>query len=144
MLTKKDEIVTITNISIEAFNSDSLVGLDPNDGPPGYNSLKWHQEMQSQKHLYSYIDDSGEIIGGAILFCSPTEVYVGRIFISPKYHRKGYGIKLMNDIENMFSNVKTFKLDTPEKNIRTNNFYTKLGYKKCGFDGYCVVYMKQL
>lgn len=142
-LTAEEEIEMITKISIDAFHSDYLIGLEPNDGPPGYNSVKWHKEMQKEKHLFSYFNDGGIMVGGAILFASYDEIYIGRIFISPKYHRKGYGISLMNDVEKMFSSVKRFKLDTPTKNIRTNSFYKKLGYIQTNVDGDFAIYEKE-
>lgn len=143
-LTAEEEIEMITKISIDAFHSDYLIGLEPNDGPPGYDSVKWHKEMQKEKHLFSYFDDVGIMVGGAILFASYDEIYIGRIFISPKYHRKGYGISLMNDVEKMFSSVKRFKLDTPTKNIRTNSFYKKLGYIQTNVDGDFAIYEKKI
>ena len=142
-LTAEEEIEIITKISIDAFHSDYLIGLEPNDGPPGYDSVKWHKEMQKEKHLFSYFNDGGIMVGGAILFASYDEIYIGRIFISPKYHRKGYGISLMNDVEKMFSSVKRFKLDTPTKNIRTNSFYKKLGYIQTNVDGEFAIYEKE-
>lgn len=142
-LTTEEEIEMITKISIDAFHSDYLIGLEPNDGPPGYDSVKWHKEMQKEKHLFSYFNDGGIMVGGAILFASFDEIYIGRIFISPKYHRKGYGISLMNDVEKMFSSVKRFKLDTPTKNIRTNSFYKKLGYIQTNVDGDFAIYEKE-
>ena len=45
-LSNINEVEEITKISIEAFHSDFLVGLDPNDGPPDYDSLKMIFKMQ--------------------------------------------------------------------------------------------------
>lgn len=138
------EVEEITKISIEAFHSDYLVGLDPNDGPPDYDSLKWHEQMQNESHLYSFLNEGGIIIGGAVLFASEEMIYIGRIFISPEYQRQGYGIRMMNEIENTFSSSKLFKLDTPANNIRTNSFYQKLGYVQSGIDGDCAIYIKKI
>ena len=143
-LSAKEEVEEITKISIAAFHSDFLVGLDPNDGPPDYDSLKWHEKMQNEGHLYSFLNESGTIIGGAVLFASKEMVYIGRIFVSPEYQRQGYGIKMMTEIEKMFFSSKLFKLDTPANNIRTNSFYQKLGYVKSGIDGDCAVYIKKI
>ena len=137
-LTKKEEIETLTKISIDAFYSDYLVGLDPNDGPPDYDNIEWHRKMQIDHHLYSYIDDNNRVIGGAILFPSNEILYIARVFISPEFHRLGYGIKLMKDIEKMFDSIKLFKLDTPLNNVRTNNFYKKLGYVQTEIKSDCV------
>jgi len=141
-LSRPEEVEMITRISVKAFHSDSLLGVDPNDGPPDYDSLKWHEKMQKENHLYSFFNESGRIIGGAILFASEEMVYIGRIFVSPEYHRQGYGIKMMTEIENLFPSTMLFKLDTPVNNIRTNSFYQKLGYVQSGINDDCAVYIK--
>lgn len=46
---------------------------------------------------------------------------------STEFH-KGHGLALMKAIEEKFSTVNKYYLDTPEWNIRTNNFYKKCGY----------------
>ena len=143
-LSNPNEVEEITKISIDAFHSDFLVGLDPNDGPPDYDSLSWHKKMQIENHLYSFLNDSETLIGGAVLFVSEEMVYIGRIFISPKYHRQGYGIKLMTEIENMFPSSMLFKLDTPSNNIRTNSFYQKLGYVQTDIVDDCTTYIKRI
>ena len=124
----ENEIVILTNISKDAFNTDYLVGMDPDDGPPYYDDVEWHKQMYKEDHLYAYLDDENNIIGGALLFLSNNVLYIGRIFIDPKYFRKGYGYSLMLDIEKHFSGCKNFKLDTPKNNVRTNSLYKKLGY----------------
>ena len=55
-----------------------------------------------------------------------------RIFVNKKEFRKGYGLKLMQMIEEHFPGTKVFKLDTPEWNVRTNSFYQKCGYTAVG------------
>ena len=82
------------------------------------------------------------LIGGAILFLSENKesLYVGRIFVDSLYHKKGYGIALMELVEKTYPNVKEVNLDTPIWNVRTNSFYKKLGYielkKEDGFSFY--------
>ena len=72
-----------------------------------------------------------DIVGAAVIF--PDEinnrVYIGRIFIDSIYHRKGYGIRLMECIEKKYPFAAEFHLDTPSWNVRTNAFYPKLGYQ---------------
>ena len=70
-------------------------------------------------------------MGGAILFQDRKDkhvVYVGRIFITPQYHRQGLGIEMMKHIQQNFLGVQVLRLETPVWNVRTNAFY-----KKCGF-----------
>ena len=91
--------------------------------------------------LYKLVDDC-KIVGGALLFQKDDELNVGRIFVAPEYFRKGYGIFMMQQIEESFAEVKVFTLDTPIWNIRTNAFYQKLGYVEVRRDGDFVYYKK--
>ena len=67
---------------------------------------------------------------------------ISRIFISPEHFHKGYGIYMMQAIEAMYPEVKTFTLDTPVWNTRTNSFYTKLGYTETGRSDELIFYSK--
>lgn len=138
----ESEVEELTRMSIEAFHTDYLVGGDPEDGPPDYDSVFWHEEMRTQGNLYSYLDGKGNMVGGAVLFSKKDMVYVGRVFIDPLYHKMGYGYQLMLDIEELFSETKKFKLDTPLVNIRTNRLYQKVGYQEIDRDVDTITYEK--
>ena len=133
----------LNGISKSAFDSDVEVGAPSKGGPPGYGSLSFHAEMARQNHLFK-LTDHGRIVGGAILFPDKDMLNVGRIFVSPEHFRKGYGTHMMQEIEAMFPDAKGFTLDTPIWNVRTNRFYTKLGYSEIRRDGEVVYYLKKL
>jgi ribosomal protein S18 acetylase RimI-like enzyme len=71
-------------------------------------------------------------------------LYIGRIFVDPIHHRKGYGISLMELVESYYPGVKKIVLDTPIWNVRTNAFYKKLGYSEVKRDEGFVYYQKEL
>ena len=139
---KEEQLAVLVRLSKEAFESDVLVGAPKGDCPPDYDSVPWHQKMMEEGHLFAAME-GGTIVGGAILFPdeSSFSVYVGRIFVDPKEFRKGYGIAIMKAVEALFPKARSFRLDTPEWNIRTNRFYQKLGYqeekREDGFVYYC-------
>lgn len=128
VLAKSQDALVLTSISKRAFASDIEVGAPQEGGPPGYQSHKFHLNMAAQKHLYTFYNNQ-LIVGGAILFKDGTNLHIGRIFIDPEHFHEGLGIKLIEMIENLFSDVTSFTLDTPLWNIRTNSFYQKLGYE---------------
>ena len=138
---KTSDALTLTCISKRSFDSDALIGSPSSGGPPGYMSVPFHTKMARQGHLYK-LTEEGLIVGGAILFLKNDVLNVGRIFVAPEHFRKGYGIFMMREIENMFPNVKELTLDTPVWNVRTNSFYTKLGYKEIKRDKEFVFYSK--
>ena len=142
--TREEEVNILTKISKAAFHTDINVGGKENDGPLGYDSIKWHNKMQLEGHLYTYINDNNEIVGGAVLFEEERKLYVGRIFINPIFFRKGLGKKLMKDIEKKFQGISKINLDTPVWNVRTNSFYIKCGYVEIRKDNESVYYEKRL
>ena len=135
------DALTLNKISERAFDSDVFMGGPSAEGPPGYKSVSFHTEMAKQGHLYKLTED-GQTVGGAILFLQGDVLNIGRIFVAPEHFRKGYGSFMMQEIESMFPGVKEFTLDTPDWNIRTNAFYTKLGYTEIKRDAGLVYYSK--
>ena len=137
------DAIVINSISKRSFDSDIEVGARCKGGPPGYMSVQFHTKMARTNHLYKLLAD-GLIIGAAILFMDGDRLDIGRIFISPEYHRTGYGVYMMQEIEAMFPTVKEIYLDMPIWNIRTNSFYQKLGYTEYKRDSEFVYYTKIL
>ena len=137
------DALTLVGISKHAFDSDVEVGASDLCGPPGYKALSFYTKMARMNCLYKLIDDNGLTVGGAVLFIKDNEMNVGRIFVAPEHFRKGYGIFMMRQIEEMFPDVKTFSLDTPIWNVRTNAFYQKLGYIEVRRDNDFVYYEKR-
>ena len=105
-------------------------------------SLKYHMKMARSGHLFKLTED-GLIIGGAILFPDGDTLNIGRIFVNPDHHRKGYGIRMMQEIEALFPDIRSFTLDTPAWNSRTNAFYRKLGYTEIRRNDEFVYYSKE-
>ena len=138
-------IEKIVAISKAAFESDINVGASEVGGPPDYDSIPWHIQMKNEGHLLQVVTDR-EIVGGAILFVDKDgeTLYIGRIFIDPIHYRKRYGISLMKMVETFYPGIKRIKLDTPLWNVRTNAFYTKLGYCEVKRDKDFAYYQKEL
>ena len=138
-------IERIVAISRAAFDTDINVGGSEAGGPPDYDSIPWHIQMKNEGHLLQAVI-AGEVVGGAILFVEEDgeTLYIGRIFIDPVHYRKGYGLSLMKMVETYYSGIKKIKLDTPLWNLRTNAFYTKLGYREVKRDEEFAYYQKEL
>ena len=137
-------IERIVAISKRAFETDIEVGGAIGNYPPEYDSLIWHKQMLNEGHLLQAVID-GEIVGGVILFVDNEgeTLYIGRIFIDPVHYRKGYGLALMKMVETFYPGIKKIKLDTPLWNVRTNAFYTKLGYREVKRDEGFAYYQKE-
>ena len=136
------DAVSLVAISRHAFDSDVEVGGTGAGGPPGYDSLAYHAKMARMGCLYK-LTEAEKTVGGAILFANDDGMNVGRIFVAPECFRKGYGIFMMQQIEEQFPKIENFTLDTPIWNVRTNAFYRKLGYTEVRRDNEFVYYEKR-
>lgn len=143
---QKAQIEELARISKAAFDTDITVGAEETGGPPEYDSVKWHNQMQKTGNLYAFLENN-ELIGGAVLFKDrkePQVLYVGRIFVDPQYHRQGYGIELMKQIELLFPDVQILRLETPVWNVRTHAFYNKCGFREMFRDKESVYFEKKI
>lgn len=133
-LTTNNDIESLTNISIESFHSDYEVGA-PNKtgGPPGYSSCNFYRKMLKMSKAFYTILDKDTVIGGFFIFQkSNTHMELTRIFIDPKYFRKGIGARAIIYLTRKYPQIKKWTLDTPKWNTRTKNFYSKMGFKITG------------
>ena len=97
---EENQVEKIVDMSISAFETDVNVGGTKDDCPPEFDSVEWHKQMAREGHLYQAMIGK-DLVGAAIIFQDETKnsIYIGRIFIDSIYHRKGYGIRLMECIE---------------------------------------------
>lgn len=139
-----DQIENITAMSARAFKTDTDVGGKEGNHPPEFDSVDWHRKMAEEGHLFQAMIDE-KIVGAAVLFADEKDqgLYIGRIFIDSIYHRKGYGMLLMESIEKSFTDVRTINLDTPSWNVRTNAFYEKIGYTRIKVEDGFAFYQKK-
>lgn len=86
---EREQIEKIVEMSKRAFLSDIFVGGSEAGGPPEYDSVKWHEQMRKDGHLFQAVEE-GMLIGAAILFWHETAkvLYVRRIFVDDVYHKK--------------------------------------------------------
>ena len=132
---KVQDAATLTNICKSAFHSDVDFGAEGAGGPPGYDSIEWNSRSITSNyvHYYKILDDE-RIVGGFMsgLRCEGYHV-CERIFVDPDCQHTGLGLRAFNLIWDKYPEAQLWTLGTPEWNIRTKNFYEKLGFIQIGF-----------
>lgn len=73
-------------------------------------------------------DDTGDVLGVLNAFTAFSEIYIDDMWIHSAYRGKGYGRKLLQELENHFEG-KGFN----NINLVTSAFNAPGFYKKCGF-----------
>lgn len=102
---------------------------DFNIQPPGYSSIEVTLYMMEELHYYKILDDK-ELVGGIIVTITGTSFgRIDRIFIDPDYQGRRIGTRVMELIEEEFSAVRIWDLETSSKQVNNHRFYEKTGYE---------------
>jgi GNAT superfamily N-acetyltransferase len=126
---RENDAELLAQISARAFQSDLLLGASEEGGPPGYNSREWQQTAIKSATAYLKILLDEKMVGGVIVFArSDGSYYLARMFVDPRYHRQGLGLKAVKMLLARYPEAWKWTLDTPAWNVRTRNFYEKLGF----------------
>jgi len=76
-----------------------------------------------------------KLIGGLFFSTANQDHYfIERIFISPSFHRRGIATIAMELAFDRHPGAKFWTLGTPNWNLRTQNFYEKLGFLQVGWE----------
>ena len=84
------------------------------------------QEFTKRTFLKAIFE--GKIIGSVRAHQEGDTCYVGRLIVHPHYQNQGIGTILMDEIENLFLNVKRFEIFTGERDNKNIYLYQKRGY----------------
>lgn len=142
---QREHLAKLVELSKAAFESDVTVGADGPGGPPDYDSMEWHIQMLNGGHLFTALEEN-RIVGGAAVFRDSHNralMHIGRIFVDPEWFHRGLGTQIMEQLEELYSDIVIWDLDTPLWNRRTNSFYQKLGYIETHRDQDFVYYQKK-
>jgi len=86
-------------------------------------------EFNKQTILKLVDEKNNAIIGSVRAREENGRVYVGRLFVHPRYQKKGFGTNLLKAIEELYQG-KTFELFTSGKSEKNLKLYVKNGYKE--------------
>ncbi len=99
-------------------------------------TIRWRPKFVFMKFLDYYkilLDD--KIVGGIMVGpAGKKHKVLERIFVDPQYHRKGIGTQACELLWDCYPDVTLWTLGTPEWNVRTKDFYEKIGFIQVGWD----------
>ena len=86
------------------------------------------------------------IIGSIRAHEENNTAYIGKLMVHPYYQHKGYGTKLLNEIEKYYPN-KRYELFTSARSINNIKLYEKNGYRRFdikNFDGIDFIFLEKM
>jgi len=143
---RKEEAETIAKVAAQTF-TETFAWYNTAENMREYNETHFNKEhilleiTDEKSTLFVALSDN-EIIGYAKLKSSETPEEIGtssgieieRLYVKKEFHDKKVGLALMNTcIEKAKEkNADVIWLGVWEQNPRAINFYTKMGFIKCG------------
>ena len=121
-----NDLQAILELQILAYQSEADL-FGSRDIPPLRQTLDEVIEEYNTGIILKMLDDSGEIIGSVRAKEIDGTVYIGKLMVHPKQRCKGYGSKLLLEIEKYFPN-KRYELFTSTRSNDNIRLYQKMGY----------------
>ena len=123
-----NDLTEILNLQYLAYQSEAdLFGT--RDIPPLKQTLDEVIEEYNQGIILKLIDENNLIIGSIRAKEKDGTVYIGKLMVHPDYRCKGYGSRMLNEIEAYFPETR-YELFTSTRSIDNIRLYSKMGYKE--------------
>lgn len=124
----EDDLENILELQKECYISEAEIINDFNI-PPLKQTLESVKEEFSFSTILKAVLDN-QIIGSVRGYKKNNVCYIGKIIVKPQFQNKGLGKRILNSIENIFSDCEYYELFTGLKSERNLYLYNKAGYKE--------------
>ena len=123
-----DDLQEILNLQYLAYQSEAAL-FGNKDIPPLKQTLDEVIEEYHKGIILKMVDTDNLIIGSIRAWEMKGIVYVGKLMVHPDYRHRGYGTKLLSEIEKYFPQ-KRYELFTSTRSIDNIRLYQKMGYQE--------------
>jgi len=123
-----EDLDEILRLQYLAYQSEAAL-FGSNDIPPLKQKLDEVTEEYAQGRILKMIDEDGAIIGSVRAKEADGTVYIGKLMVHPDHRRKGYGRRLLTEIEQSFAG-KRYELFTSTRSKDNIRLYQDNGYRE--------------
>ncbi len=124
----RKDLEEILRLQYLAYQSEAAL-FGNMDIPPLKQTLDEVAGEFEQGLILKMTDEDGSIIGSVRAEETDGTVYIGKLMVHPDHRRKGYGKKLLAEIERCFPD-KRYELFTSTRSKDNILFYQENGYKE--------------
>lgn len=121
------DLQEILNLQYLAYQSEAEL-FGSKDIPPLKQTLDEVIEEFNNGIILKFTDENGTIIGSVRAAQKNGTVYIGKLMVHPDHRCKGYGSKLLSEIESCYPD-KRYELFTSTRSVDNIRLYEKVGYK---------------
>ena len=122
-----DDLQEILQLQYLSYQSEAAL-FGTQDIPPLEQTLDEVSQEYQDGIILKMLDDTERIIGSIRAKEDNGTVYIGKLMVHPQHRHHGYGIKLLETIEQYFPN-KRYELFTSTRSVANIARYQKMGYK---------------
>ena len=122
-----DDLEQILQLQYLAYQSEAAL-FGTQDIPPLKQTLEEVRD-EYKNGLILKLVSGGRIIGSVRAQEKGTTVFIGKLMVHPDFRRKGFGKRLLKEIESRFPN-RWYELFTSTKSVDNIRLYRSLGYSK--------------
>jgi len=122
-----DDLQEILQLQYLSYQSEAAL-FGSKDIPPLKQTLDEVIDEFNNGIILKMVNDDETIIGSVRAKENSGTVYIGKLMVHPDYRCKGYGTKLLTEIEHYYPQ-KRYELFTSTKSINNIRLYEKMGYK---------------
>lgn len=119
-----EEILSLQRL---AYQSEAAIYDDYTIPPLRQTLEEIRADFEGQVFLKASAD--GRIIGSVGARMQEKTCFIGRLIVHPDFQNRGIGTRLLNEIEETFSQAERFELFTGNRSERNLYLYRKLGYE---------------
>ena len=124
---EKEDLKEILDLQYLAYQSEAAL-FGNKDIPPLKETLPELEEEFSHGVVLKMVSEDGRIIGSVRSYAKDKTAYIGKLMVHPDFRGKGYGSKLLREIERYYVDTR-YELFTSTRSVDNIRLYEKLGYK---------------
>ena len=128
-ITKADyeDLQEILQLQYLAYQSEAEL-FGSQDIPPLKQTLEEVVEEYRNGIILKMVNEHDEIIGSVRARESDGTAYIGKLMVHPDCRHKGFGIRLLSEIEKMYPG-KRYELFTSTRSSNNIRLYQRMGYR---------------
>lgn len=123
----EDDLKEILDLQYLAYQSEAAL-FGNKDILPLKETLPELEEEFINGIVLKMTSEDGRIIGSVRSYAKDKTAYIGKLMVHPDFRGKGYGSKLLREIERYYAD-KRYELFTSTRSVENIKLYEKLGYK---------------